>query len=352
MASKHKVCIVGGGNISNTRHIPALNKTGRVEIVGLIGKSKKDVDRTISRWKIHNNHLFESVEKLRDVQWLKDVDLAIVGVPPQDHFIVVKAFLSLGKNVLVEKPFTMTPEEGEILINLAKQKGVRLFVMHNFQFTSAYKKLEKLKNQGKLGIIDSYFEFQLTNDTRRLPSWYNELPLGLFFDEAAHFLYLLERLEGNVELVSGQAFSRQDPKEKTPVAMSVNLRAGEVPVNMYINFNSPVCEWYLIALGTKQIAIFDFFRDILITIPNDGLHLAKDVISNSIHFTYGHWLGTIVNGLKMITGNLLYGHDKVMNLVLDSIDNKSNAMEIDGLRGLANITVINNITNTILDLNN
>lgn len=41
-----KVCIIGGGNISNTRHIPALRKLKNVEIVGVIGSNEKHVKRT------------------------------------------------------------------------------------------------------------------------------------------------------------------------------------------------------------------------------------------------------------------------------------------------------------------
>jgi scyllo-inositol 2-dehydrogenase (NADP+) len=351
MKTIHKVCIVGGGNISNTRHIPALYKTGRVEIIGLVGKSQKDISRTLDKWNIKNTIIFETQEQLENIAWLKEVDLAVIGVPPQDHYRVVRAFLSIGKNVLIEKPFVMNEAEGNELLELANAKGVRLFVMHNFQFTSSFVKMENMINKGQLGIINSYFELQLTNDTRRLPSWYNELPLGLFYDEAAHFLYVLERLEGSVDILSSKAFRRKDLSQNTPIMLSVEMIAGEKPVHLMINFNSPICEWYIMILGTNKIAIYDFFRDILITIPNDGLHLAKDVLSNSYNYSFQHWWGTFVNGIKMVSGNLLYGHDKVMNLVLDGIEGIKKADEIDAERGLENIKLLNKIIGTTVIIN-
>ena len=47
--------------------------------------------------------------------------------------------------------------------------------------------MDKLLKSGELGKIESILELQLTNRNRRLPSWYDELPLGLYYDEAAHF---------------------------------------------------------------------------------------------------------------------------------------------------------------------
>jgi predicted dehydrogenase len=347
MTIYHKVCVVGGGNITNTRHIPALRKTKRVSIVGLIGKSKEDINKTALQWGIPNVALFDSEEKINSLSWLNDVDFVVLGVPPREHFKVAKLFLNLKKNVLIEKPFVMNIQEGNELISLAKKNGVKLFVMHNFQFTTSFQKLDKKIKNGDLGEVTSYFELQLTNDTRRLPSWYNNLPLGLFFDEAAHFIYLLQRLEGDVEVLNSNIFPNADEAKNTPIVLDANLLAGRKPVHLMINFQSPICEWFFVVYGKNKIAIFDFFRDILVTIPNDGQHLAIDVISNSFNFTFQHWLGTVVNGLKMITGNLLYGQDRVMSLALDAIDKKLEAAEINEMEGIKSITTLNQIIDFI-----
>ena len=44
---KLKICIVGGGNISNTRHIPALMKLKNVEIFGVLSDSQNQYDMSL-----------------------------------------------------------------------------------------------------------------------------------------------------------------------------------------------------------------------------------------------------------------------------------------------------------------
>jgi predicted dehydrogenase len=48
------------------------------------------------------------------------VDLVTVATPNSTHFEITKAFLQAGFNVLCEKPMTMTVEEGEEIVRVAR----------------------------------------------------------------------------------------------------------------------------------------------------------------------------------------------------------------------------------------
>lgn len=104
---KINVCIIGGGNISNTRHIPSLQKLKNVNIVGVMSKSPKAIERTMSEHNIPNSAIINNPENdiktLRKTEWFKDVDAVVIGVPPQQHYPLVKMALELGKHVLVEQ---------------------------------------------------------------------------------------------------------------------------------------------------------------------------------------------------------------------------------------------------------
>ena len=56
-----------------------------------------------------------------------DVDVVYVASPHNDHFPSAKLCLEGGKSVLVEKPLTVSPEQGEELLALAAERG--LFAM-------------------------------------------------------------------------------------------------------------------------------------------------------------------------------------------------------------------------------
>ena len=62
------------------------------------------------------------------------IDAATVATPTVTHFAIAKALLERGKHVLVEKPFTETPEQARELCALAQQRGLVLQVGHIERF--------------------------------------------------------------------------------------------------------------------------------------------------------------------------------------------------------------------------
>ena len=316
------VCIIGAGNISNTRHIPALKKLKNVKIIGVISDLQEKIDRTCSKHKIKNSLLvndpINDIEKVRNCKWFEKVDAVLIGTPPKQHYPLVKLALLLNKDVLVEKPMTMNEKEAQELMELAKKKKRIFNVVHNFQYTGGMSKLNKIIAEKKYGEIKSITEVQFSNTTRRLPSWYQDLPLGLFYDEAAHFTYLLQKHGGKVNVIDASAlYTNKDGN--TPDTLSVTAIAGKIPVHMYLNFNSPVCEWYYIVNFENKIVLYDLFKDILIKLKSDNEHYAKDILKNDFSRSWQYWTGFIKNGFKMIRGNLLYGHDIVIKNFIQSV---------------------------------
>lgn len=349
---KVKVCVIGAGNITNTRHIPAILKNKRCELVGVVSDMQEKIDRTKQKYDIKNtlvvDHNKDIIQQLKACNWfMNEIDAVIIGTPPKQHFPMVKATLSLKKHTLIEKPMMMNIEESDEVINLAKDNQVILNVMHTFQFSNGIQNIAKRYESGEFGKIESIVELQLTNRKRRLPKWYNDLPLGLFYDEAAHFFYSAIRFgNGNLEVLNANAqFNASN--ENTPKFLQVQLKAGDVPVQMFMNFNSPICEWGIMLLCEKKIVIYDYFKDIVIVLDNDKEHLAKNVLKTSLSFTTQFWLGFIKNGFKMVTNNLLYGHDVVINYFLDAMETGVSRTEIDCILGKKVVKAMNEVVELI-----
>lgn len=317
-----KVCIIGAGNISNTRHIPALKKLKNVKIIGVISDSQDKINRTCKNQGIKNGLLVNDpkndIDKVKKCKWFDEADAVLIGTPPRQHYPLVKLALELNKDVLVEKPMTMDEKEAQELIDLAKKKKRIFNVVHNFQYTSGMNKLNDIINTKKYGEIKSITEVQFSNTSRRLPSWYQDLPLGLFYDEAAHFTYLIQNHGGKVKVFDANA-TYVNKEGNTPETLSVTALAGKIPVHMYLNFNSPVCEWYYIVNFENRILLYDLFKDILISLKSDNEHYAKDIFKNDLSRSWQYWRGFLKNGFKMISGNLLYGHETVIKNFIDAV---------------------------------
>ena len=74
--------------------------------------------------------------------FVESVDAATVATPTVTHFAIAKRLLECGKHVLVEKPFTETPQQARELCDLAQQRRLVLQVGHIERFNPVLSALE------------------------------------------------------------------------------------------------------------------------------------------------------------------------------------------------------------------
>ncbi len=88
-----------------------------------------------------------------------------ITTPPESHFDIARCCLEQGCHVYVEKPFTLDAEQAQRLIALAKEKGLKLTVGHNYQFSHAARRMRALIESGYLGgppvHMESYYGYDL-----------------------------------------------------------------------------------------------------------------------------------------------------------------------------------------------
>ena len=113
---------------------------------------------------------------------------------------------------------------------------------------------------------------------------------------------------------------------KTPVKITALLDAEGIPVQVDMNFDAPLSEWHIGLLGTKKAAFVDVFRDILVTVPNDGTHFGRDILRTSASAGWTHLAGTVTSGLLLMTGRLAYGNDEVVRKFCLACQGQSSAL--------------------------
>jgi predicted dehydrogenase len=111
------------------------------------------------------------------------IDAATVATPTVTHFEIARTLLSRGKHVLVEKPFTETPEQARELCALAQEQGAVLQVGHIERFNPALSALEaRLTNP------------RFIEATRLSPYPGRSLDVGVVLDVMIHDLEIILHL--------------------------------------------------------------------------------------------------------------------------------------------------------------
>lgn len=88
-------------------------------------------------------------EKKRDDR----IDLVTVATPNATHFEITKAFLEGGFHVLCEKPMTMTVEEGEEIVKVAKATGQICAVNYGYSGYSLVRHMKAMVARGDIGKV-------------------------------------------------------------------------------------------------------------------------------------------------------------------------------------------------------
>jgi predicted dehydrogenase len=88
------------------------------------------------------------------------IDLVTVATPNATHFEITKAFLEAGFHVLCEKPMTMTVEEGEEIVKIARASGRICAVNYCYSAYPMVREMREMVRGGQIGGPAGGGEFQ------------------------------------------------------------------------------------------------------------------------------------------------------------------------------------------------
>jgi len=81
------------------------------------------------------------------------IDLVTVATPNATHFEITKAFLEAGFHVLCEKPMTMTVEEGEEIVRVARASGKICAVNYCYSAYPMVREMREMVRSGQIGRV-------------------------------------------------------------------------------------------------------------------------------------------------------------------------------------------------------
>lgn len=148
--NKFKWCFIGTGGLAK-KVAAQLNESGRHEIVSCYTRNYQNGLDFAEKF---GCTAFDTAEKAITAEGVEGV---YVVTPHNAHYRFVKLALSLGKPVLCEKPFTVTAEETDELIKLAREKDVYLCEAMWTWFSEGANQTKKWIDEKKIGDITSAY---------------------------------------------------------------------------------------------------------------------------------------------------------------------------------------------------
>jgi predicted dehydrogenase len=150
-SNKIKTGLASYGMSGRVFHAPFISTHPQFELTAITERSKN-----LSEKRYPDTRIVRSPDELLAID---EIELVIINTPDATHYEYTKKALEAGKNVIVEKPFTKTTEEGKELIALAKGKGLMLGVYQNRRWDADFLTVKEIIDNHRIGRI---VEFEST----------------------------------------------------------------------------------------------------------------------------------------------------------------------------------------------
>jgi predicted dehydrogenase len=205
-----KIAIVGCGKVAD-QHVEAIHRIADCEIVAVCDRELLMAKQLGERFGIS-----KCFSDAREMLQATSPNVVHITTPPQSHYLLAKQCLESGSHVYLEKPFTLTADQAESLVQLVEDHDLRITVGHNYQFTLEMMEMRRLVSEGYLGgrpiHLESYWSYDLAGSTYAgaflgsRAHWLRELPGQLFHNIISHGIAkLVEFLDDDIPLIVATA---------------------------------------------------------------------------------------------------------------------------------------------------
>jgi predicted dehydrogenase len=241
-----RVGLVGFGMGGRVFHGPLISSVEGLELAAVLERS---TDKAAERYR--GITTYRSLEAM-----LADdsLGLFVVTTPSGTHFPIARQILEAGRNVVVDKPMSVTSAQVAELIALAAAQGVLLAPFVNRRWDSDFRTIQKLLHERSLDrvvYLESTFDrWRPTPPTDRLWKENPSLGGGVLLDLGTHLADQALALLGKPEAV-GAEVKRERDGEGANDFFNIRLRYEGLTVTLASNSLSALARPRFHLRGTK-----------------------------------------------------------------------------------------------------
>jgi UDP-2-acetamido-3-amino-2,3-dideoxy-glucuronate N-acetyltransferase len=179
-----------------------------------------------------------------------DINVIAIATPAEQHYSMAKASLFADKHVFVEKPLSMTAQEGKDLVQIAKQQGKVLFVGHILQYHSAIQTVKRMLQEGELGKLQYIYSNRLNLGKIRREE-------NILWSFAPHDISVILSLVGEEPVeVSAKGTNILHPEIADTTITNMRFSSG-IGAHIFVSWLHPFKEQKMVIIGDRKMVVFD-----------------------------------------------------------------------------------------------
>ena len=262
-----KVALIGAGKMGIS-HLSILGAHPDVQVVGVCDTSKivLGVLQKYTKFPCYTDYM-KMIEEMKP-------DAVFVAVPTKFHYEIIKKLLERNIHVFAEKPFCLSPEEGEELVDLADEGSLVNQVGYHNKFLGTFQEVKKLIKGGFLGEI-----YHFTGEAygpvvikKKQETWRSN-PLeggGCLMDYASHVIVLINDLLSPVVAAKGSTIKSVFSTQVDDAVYSILELSNDLSGVLSVNWSDETyrkMSTSITVIGTKGKIISDanelkvYFKD-------------------------------------------------------------------------------------------
>ncbi len=208
--------IIGCGGIANSKHLPAIKKMGKIDMVAFCDIIPERAEKARKEYGTEDAQVFTDYKELLKL----DLDAVYVTTPNREHSFISIDAMKAGKNVLCEKPMAKTSAEAKAMLDTAKETGKILTIGYQNRYRADSTYLKRACDNDELG--DIYYAKAHAIRRRAVPTWgvflnEEEQGGGPLIDIGTHALDLTLWMMNNYEpdMVMGSVYKKLGDQTET-----------------------------------------------------------------------------------------------------------------------------------------
>lgn len=144
-----RYALIGCGRIA-PNHITAARDNG-LNIVAVCDLDHQKLDQTLQRFGLEGTA--KPYQGYQEMLANEELDLIAIATDSGSHAEVSLACIEAGVNLIIEKPIALSIKDADLIINKAREKGVKVSACHQNRYNKAIQKIRKALDEERFGRL-------------------------------------------------------------------------------------------------------------------------------------------------------------------------------------------------------